>query len=175
MAIRSVHPKSLKDGGSEGYFLQQPHYSCEKKTAAEKYGKVQLLTCLSHTQILSSKSITTTARPKLLLRPHDWEKFTNFLVVPPQGTHRPISLPLPLWSRPRPTNKLTLPAPGRPHRRARRESDQFPPSLSNVLFTDSVDSVVLPPPRVSYPPPQPHTSRFSPGKERGQRGSWPLR
>lgn len=116
MAIRSVHPKSLKDGGSEVCFLQQPHYSCgEKNPAAEKYGKVQLLTCLSHTQILSSKSITTIARPKLFLEPHDWEKFTNFLVVP-QGTRLPIILPLPLWSRPRPTNKLTLLAPGRPHR-----------------------------------------------------------
>lgn len=39
-----------------------------KKPAAEQYGKVQLLlTCLSHTQILSSESITTLPLPKLLL------------------------------------------------------------------------------------------------------------
>lgn len=32
----------------------------------------------------------------------------------------------------------------------------------------TLDSVVLPPPRVSYPPPHSHTSRFRPRKERGQ-------
>lgn len=47
--------------------LQKPQQFIKKKKkkspAAKQYGKVQLLTCLSQTQILSSESITTTSPP----------------------------------------------------------------------------------------------------------------
>lgn len=58
MDLRSVHPKSLRDQRTKGYFSSHNNYE-KKKKPAEQYGKVQLLTCLSHTRILSSESIIT--------------------------------------------------------------------------------------------------------------------
>lgn len=54
----SAHRKSLEDRGSEVTSAAR----IVTKNPAEQYGKVQLLTCPSHTQTLSSES-TTTLRP----------------------------------------------------------------------------------------------------------------
>lgn len=64
--LSSVHPQSLREQRAKGYFSSHNDYGKRNKTkpenpAAEEYGKVQLLTCLSHTQTLSSESTTTLA------------------------------------------------------------------------------------------------------------------
>lgn len=61
MDLRSVHPKSLRDQRTKGYFSSHNNYEKKNKQTnpAEQYGKVQLLTCLSHTRILSFESIIT--------------------------------------------------------------------------------------------------------------------
>lgn len=68
MDIRSVHPKSLRDRVREGDFSSHNYGGGGRgvgwEPAAEQYGKVQLLTCLSHTQILSSQSITSLPPPQ---------------------------------------------------------------------------------------------------------------
>lgn len=49
MDIRSIHPKSLRDRVSEGDFTSHNYWGGGGwEPAAEQYGKVQLLTCLSH-------------------------------------------------------------------------------------------------------------------------------
>lgn len=73
MDLRLVHPKSLRDQRTKGYFSSHNNY--EKKKPAEQYGKVQLLTCLSHTQILSSESITTL--PPLKTAPYHFTSGRN--------------------------------------------------------------------------------------------------
>lgn len=142
-----------------------PQYSYEKNlqhNSMEKYS----FSRVSHIhKYLALSPLQPYLPSKLLLEPHDWENFTNFLVVP-QETHLPIILLLPLWSRPAPQIR-------RPYWPQADPPGVQVGNLTNFLHpwvtccSPTLDSGVLPPPRVSYPPPQPHTSRFRPGKERG--------
>lgn len=172
--VRWVHSKSWRDRGSEGYFSN--HNSYEKnlqQNTMEKYSfsRVSLIhryLALSPLQPSLKTALLQLTSGRNLPTSQSFPKRLIYLLSYPSrfGPAPAPEIRWPYWPQADPAGS------------ANRRSNQFPPSLTmwtmpgNVLFTNSV---VLPPPRVSYPPPHAHTSRLRPGKERGQRKAWPLR